>query len=357
MIGSFKKDSVLNPLKFSPKPPYRITKKNLVILPSEIGEAILFSPVIKNLRQNFGQDAQIDVIGNKKIFNLFEKSPYLNNFYFNEKIKDKAEFLKKHGYDSIFLFNFPILWSMASLQTRVRQRISFDLERLGMENLPLWRTLITHMVSAPKPDQKKSQTEIFLEALTQLKLAIYDTIPEIICTDNDFRRAEKLLRKVRMPIVAIHANSSIAAKEWEIEKWAEIITYINSKTDCSFISLGEKSEKTIYEALQQMTGIKIHNFCGKTTLRESIEVYKQASLLITVDTAAAHLAAAGGINDIIVLYGPSDESQWKPISDHSAVHQIYTNIKCRPCNCRACDNNRCLSELSSEAVIDRLNNI
>lgn len=357
MIGSSKKDSGLNLLKFSPKPPYRITKKNLVILPSEIGEAILFSPVIKNLRENFEPDAQIDVIGNKKIFNLFEKSPYLNNFYFNEKIKDKTEFLKKQGYDSIFLFNFPILWSMASLQARVRQRISFDLERLGMENLPLWRTLITHMVSAPKPHHKKSLNEIFLDALTQLKLEIYDTIPQITCTDNDFRKAEKLLRKVKMPIVAIHANSSIAAKEWEIEKWAETITYINSRTDCSFISLGEKSEKTIYKALQKMTGIKIHNLCGKTTLRESIEVYKQASLLITVDTAAAHLAAAGGINDIIVIYGPSDENQWKPMSDHSVIHQIHTNIKCRPCNCRTCENNRCLSELEAKAVIDKLNNI
>lgn len=347
----------INQINLLNKHPFRVTEKNLIILPSSVSEAILFSPVIKNLRCNFGQNIQIDVIGDHNTANLFTRSPYINNFYLDSKIKNRNDFLKNQKYDTIFLFNFPVLWTMASFQQKVKQRVSFDVKKMGLENLPLWKTMITHLIDTQKYNDSTSQNELYLNVLSELGLKIFDRYPEISTSLFDNRKADEIIRKIARPIISINCATDNSCKDWPIDEWAKLLEKLKQKYECSFIAFGEKEDKKIYEKIQKKSGIRIINFCGKTTHRETIEAYKKVNMLITIDSSAAHLAANAGTKDIIIIYGPSSEKRWKPISRQSQIHQIYRDVKCRPCNARVCMDKKCLNNISADFVFEQINGI
>jgi|GEM_PF-2142932 len=331
--------------------------KALIILPEFIGDILLLTPVLRNLNYNFGNSVKLDVIGNANAQNLLEGLPYFNNFFLDRKEhKYKFSFLKKSEYDTMFLFNFRFFWALAGYQTKIRQRIGFSLEKLGLENIFLWHKFMTHLIKSATIYDNKHQVNIYLDMLKTLNLYVKNDYPEIKLTIADIQKANTLLKNIPEPRVVIHVTAGSPGKQWNIDNWAVIIKYLKAN-NFNLISTGNQSEKQVYDYLSQKTGIKIHNFCGKTTIRETIALYKQVSLCITLDTAAAHFAAAANTKNIIVVYGPTNESQWKPYAPDSFIQQIYLDLDCRPCLTRLCTHRKCLNNITPDMVINTIDNI
>jgi len=336
-------------------PPFKIPEKALIVLPNFIGDVILFTPVLRNLRYNFGKKAKIDAVINSNMHNLLETLPYIDDFYLLEtQITNKISFLKEKNYDTILLFNFPFLWALASYRTKINQRVSFNLERIGLNYPPVWQDLITHFVRSTPIDDKTPQREVYLNILRDLDLTIFDNHTEINLTKADINKANKLIKDIPRPHILIHAASGSPGKNWDYKNWTEILKYLKNKYNCDFISTGTKFEAAIYDYLSAQSGVKIHNLCGKTTLRETLALYSHLDLVITLDSSPAHLAAAANTKNIIIIYGPTNEAQWLPYSQESNIQQVYLDLACRPCMTRLCHHRKCLNELNPELVIEAI---
>ncbi|MFH0702833.1 MAG: glycosyltransferase family 9 protein [bacterium] len=330
---------------------FKIPEKALIVLPDFIGDTVLLIPVLRNLRYNFNENTSIDLIGNKNVINLLETLPFFDNFYLN-KVTNKLSFLKKQKYDTIFLFNFQLSWTIFSCQAKVSQRISFNLERIGFKSLPLWRNLITHFINSTPINDKKPQKEVYLNVLKDLNLKIFDEYIDVKLTNKDLDKAKELLENIPKPRISIHVTAGSPGKQWDIKNWIIILKYLKNKYNGGFISMGAESEKNIYDYLADQSGIKLNNLCGKTTIRETLALYQDLDLMITIDTASAHLAALANTKNIIIIYGPTNESQWNPYTLSSNIKQVYLNLPCRPCLTRFCRHKNCLRLLKPSEIIN-----
>ena len=99
------------------------------------------------------------------------------------------------------------------------------------------------------------------------------------------------------------------------------------------------------------SSVDAYNLAGKTSLGELPAVLKKSSLLIGIDSAAVHIAAAVGI-PTITIFGPSSPVSWAPRGKKHRI--IQKDMPCVPCRQKGCNNSevsRCLNELEPEEVI------
>ena len=80
-------------------------------------------------------------------------------------------------------------------------------------------------------------------------------------------------------------------------------------------------------------------------------------LIITIDTAVSHLAGVANSRNIIIIYGPTNQYQWRPYAPNSNIQQIYLDLPCRPCITRFCTHKNCLKQLSAKKIINAIDKI
>jgi ADP-heptose:LPS heptosyltransferase len=338
-------------------PPFNKPQKTLIILPDYLGDCVLLTPFIRNLRMNQSSNTFIDVVCHKPISNLLKTLPYIRNFY-PKKLMDKIKykFLKKNEYDTIFVFNYSVKWGRAAKKNNIKQIISPDTIRLGLTKPPLLGHFATHTVTSTNIKDKTSQLRVNLNYLEELGVEVYDYHPEVVLTDSDNKKALNLLVNTERPKAYIHITAGSKGKEWDLKNWVEIIKYLRSQKFDIYTS-GTLKESKAYEVLQSEVGAPINNLCGKTTARETIALLKLVDIVITTDSAPAHFAAAARTPKIAIIYGPTNQNQWRPFAPFSDVEQIYLNLPCRPCLMRKCTDKKCLNELHYNYVINRISDL
>lgn len=337
---------------------FRIPEKCVIVFPDYIGDVLLLTPLIRNLRLSIGYRSKIDGVCNGVTYNLLETNPYLNNLFIrDEKSFDRKSFFLSQNYDTAFLFNFSLKWSLDAFKTNISQRVSFDLQRLGFRNLTIFQNLITHFVNYTPINDTLAQRLVYLNALKDLELPIRDDHPEITLTQEDLDSAkriyEKNLNNNKLNIL-IQASAGSIGKSLKADKWVQVVKFLSQKYDCNIIATGTTSDSSIYNEISQDSGVKIIDLCGQTSIRETVSLCRNMDLAITLDTAMAHIAGLAGIQNIIVIYGPTNHEQWKPYAPYSNIKQVYIDLPCRPCITRICSHKNCLNLLSAEMIINAI---
>ncbi|RLB31511.1 MAG: hypothetical protein DRG87_02270, partial [Deltaproteobacteria bacterium] len=98
----------------------------------------------------------------------------------------------------------------------------------------------------------------------------------------------------------------------------------------------------------------VYNLAGKTTIGELAGVLKKCNLVIGIDSATIHIAAAVG-TPTVSIYGPSAPVNWAPLGEQHLV--IFKDLPCVPCRQKGCNHSgvsRCLQELEVGEVIEVL---
>ena len=353
---------LFNKNNFSPHKKFKLPKRALIIFPDFIGDAIVLTPFLRNLRSNLGASALIDAVCSKSIAEMLLTLPYINHYYPDEYVnKNKRQLLNNRRYDTVFILKPSISWAAATIKERIPQRITTNLERLGIES-PLFVPVIsTHIIPNTSIKDKTPQIEVNLSMLKHLGMKVQDTSPEINLKHSDVRKAKSLIGDNHGLNAMIHLTAGSPGKQWDIENWLEIIKYLaleNYKHGKNYriFATGAHKDKKIYDDISKKTGVQIINLCGQTTLRETVAVYRHMDLVVTTDSAPAHIAGIAKVPNLVVLYGPTNNHQWFPFAPDSKVEQVYADVPCRPCVSRVCQSKKCLKEITVDdvnAAIDR----
>ncbi len=112
--------------------------------------------------------------------------------------------------------------------------------------------------------------------------------------------------------VLLHPGSARLEKFWEPERWCEVVDFAASRELPCVVTGGSSSlEQTHLAAIKARSRHPFLDLSGKIDLLTLAALISQARLVVTVDSAPVHIAAALQTPQV-VLYGPTNPHHWRP---------------------------------------------
>jgi len=332
----------------------------LMIQLGDIGDVVWATPAFRAVKEAYPQ-ANVSVLlresfgtlldADSHIYRIFEVKRYRGNLV--NAVKKQISLLgtlRREHFDLVFDLRsddrgaFMAFLSGASIRATL------------MYPHASWRNrLFTHITVPPVPKERiYGAAEQTLRLLRDFGIDTKDTIPKLWVSEKVKKRVKKLLDGDGITTVSrwitLNPFARWQYKEWEYEKWVQIVDWLWEEYGISTVIVGapEEREKSINIA-NKCRG-QIFNLTGKTSLEELAGVLSLSSLHIGVDSAAPHIAAAVSTSTITV-YGPSDWRDWAP---QGKAHSVVTSDRdCAPCYQKGCDGSgtsECLEELTVDKV-------
>jgi len=144
-------------------------------------------------------------------------------------------------------------------------------------------------------------------------------------------------------------------KEWQEEKWVDLINILNRNEQYRIILTGASSDRL--RALIVKGRVEKPDFvevvAGQSDLLKIAQIIKAARLVISVNTGIMHLASALNTN-LVALHGPTSVNRWGPLNLNS--ESVVSELKCSPCINLGfeyhCNMNNCMKNISVAKVVD-----
>ena len=115
------------------------------------------------------------------------------------------------------------------------------------------------------------------------------------------------------PYLVISPCSSMAYRNWDALRYAEVASYANKKYGLAIVLSGGPSaiEHEFGRLITAHCGCAVTNLIGKTTLKQLLALLQAAKLVIAPDAGPAHLANAMG-TPVIGLYATTNPERARP---------------------------------------------
>jgi ADP-heptose:LPS heptosyltransferase len=291
--------------------------KILVISMAGIGDTLLATPLIHELRANF-PEATIDALvlwnGSK---DLLENNPHLNHVHQKNLIKagkfEALQFLwslRKNRYD-VSINTHPqsrIHYRIAARIVGAKTRISHEYECFGA----LDRRLVNKILPQ---DYSRHSIENNFDVLPLLgaktKLASHEM--EIFLTPDEEKWAEDFLVRQKLTgqkILGIHAGSggtkNLPLKRWPLKNYAGLVRRLNKeRPDLRILLFGGPEEMKDHEVVLVQSNHNLTLEAKTKNLRQTAALMKRCSAFLSVDTALMHIAAAVKVPNQIVIEAPT----------------------------------------------------
>jgi ADP-heptose:LPS heptosyltransferase len=140
--------------------------------------------------------------------------------------------------------------------------------------------------------------------------------------DSTVEKAEQLLAAAQAgdEFMILHPGSARTEKFWEADRWAKLIEHCVQERQMKCVLTGGRSpmERTQIATIKSSTRSDVIDLSGKTDLLTLAALVRKARLLITVDSAPMHFAAAWETPQV-VLFGPTNPFHWHPRSESAIV--------------------------------------
>jgi len=320
--------------------------KFLVIRFSSIGDIVLTTPVVRNLKKQV-DNAEIHFLTKPQFKSLLENNPYVDKIHtlkksFNEMIED----LKHEQFDYIIDLHHNLRTFRVKNKLKV---VSFSFDKL---NFGKW--LLVNFKINKLPD-------IHIVDRYFKTISLFDVVNDeqgldYFISEKDEVGLTDLPEIFRNGYVAIVIGAFHNTKRLTSEK----IIAICKKTNLPVILLGGHENKDEAEIIKNDIGEMAYNACGKYNINQSASLVKQCNVILTPDTGLMHIASAFKKKIISVWGNTVPEFGMYPYKAHpgSVIFEIK-GLKCRPCTkigFKKCPKKhfRCINDLDDDAIAQKI---
>lgn len=160
-------------------------------------------------------------------------------------------------------------------------------------------------------------------------------------------------------LVLLNANASdlLPLRRWADENYVRLAQRLLEGRKNLFIGFtgGPEEAEKIQKLVDAVGSPRVFRTAGRTTLRELMQLYRKADVLVTNDSGPAHFAALTEIHTV-VLFGPETPALFGSLSPRAI--SLSSGIACSPCvsalNNRqtACTNNLCMQKIEVDVVYE-----
>ena len=158
---------------------------------------------------------------------------------------------------------------------------------------------------------------------------------------------------VRKPFITFHPGSARAEKFWDAQRWVEVINHAGDAHDVDLVLTGGSSllEPVHIREIKSALRHQVLDLSGKTDLLTLAALIAKARLLVTVDSAPVHLAAAAKTPQVI-LFGPTNPFHWRPLESPALILQGASTSPVREFVSK--QPRQPMNQISTQAVIDAM---
>ncbi|WP_187647934.1 putative lipopolysaccharide heptosyltransferase III [Nitrosophilus labii] len=307
--------------------------KILLIKFRHIGDVLLSTALIKNLKKNF-PNSKIDFVLNQESLPILKNNPNINKIFSYDRKNKSQSFLKKIKYEidftkQIIKNRYDIVINLTEGDRgAIISILSKAPKRLGIRTRNKFLNLLKPYTKEISFDPFIHTVEKDLQFVKHLGKNILEKKVEIYIDDISNKKIENILKSHNIEkFIIVHPVSRWLFKCWDDEKFAKVIDYIENETNFKVIitSSPEKKELDKVNTILSYCKSTPLNLGGKISLYELSALISKATLYLGVDTAPMHMAAALDI-PVIALLGPTEPTIWGPW-DNQTEKSSYKKIK------------------------------
>lgn len=355
--------------------------KHLVVIRlDEIGDVVLMSGMLRELRRNASQ-ARITLVVKKGVYDLMRCCPHVDEVL----VFDSAELLKQGGI-------MKVLQELGAFCARHFWRQQIDLCLVPRYDFDRYFATILAYVSGAKrrvgfsekaTPWKATQNAGFDRLLTDVvpvgRLAhevehnyallrflggsVQETALELWVEEQANQWAGALFEQYSEHYkIVLSLGPGQSRRTWPVEKMLEVSKrLVGLGKKVVFVLVGTKDEKENAALFQQHSPCAVLNLAGQTNLQQTGAVLRQCQLYLGRNTGILHMAAAAGLKVIEISCYPRNASPWgidsparfRAWGKEAVLLQPDRSLK--PCK-EVCGQNQphCILQISVERVMAAL---
>lgn len=347
----------------------------LVVKLDEIGDVVLASGFLRELRKNF-PNAFITLVVNPVVFNLVELCPYVNRVLTFAPLPKAGKlrnylhaigFARHHFTSRHYRYAIFPRWDYDHTFSSLLVFLSNAEERIGYSEL----------VNLMKENQNRHYDKFFSKVIQVKKLRhevehIFQLIRElggnvqhdeleIWTSPEDDRFVDDLLKKKGIgkgdKILVYSPGAGAFKRRWPIEKFRDVCSWIIQAFGMKVVVVGSREEQNLGMQLCNVNSHDVVNVAGELSLRQTASLMKRCLLYVGNDSGLMHVAAALKLAVVEISCHPADGDQFHPNSpkrfgpwntDNVILQPKHAQPPCVSC----CDANvpHCIAAIECEEV-------
>jgi heptosyltransferase-2 len=276
-----------------------------------LGDTIVATPFLRRLKEAVPQ-AEVTLLTGPALPALLQGCPYLADIRtFDPKGPGRLRRnlalisrLRRARFDAAFLLNRSLHSAFLAAAARIPDRIGFDTEYRG----PLLTARVPY-------DRVRPEIECYLDLLRAVGIPVEYAQPELWVTEAERAQARGMLcgdeGGLSRPVVLLQPGAKDPyKKQWEAARFAAVADGLAAARPHATLALiGAPEERPACEKVAALSGARMLNLAGRTSLRAALALLAEADLLIANDTALVHAAAALGTSTV-TIQGPQTAGKW-----------------------------------------------
>lgn len=289
------------------------TKQLLIISLNAIGDNVIYSAFLRELRRNY-PCSHITMVVTPLVYPLLETCPYINrllklSYTYTESFSDYffrfGEFAARELLPYHFDMSICTQWSDDKKPMNLLAYLSGARERMGIsdksflaylgynndiQGIDQWESLLTNSIITPI--ERLHEADRALHIVEALGNEVKEKKMELWLNVADLHRAGVLTADMQAYIV-LGVGAGAPNRKYPLVQWLQAMTQIYEKYRMPFVICGGRSEAADGAYIQQrMPQGSVLNLAGETTLRETAALIKGAYCYLGNVTGAMHMAAA-----------------------------------------------------------------
>ena len=323
----------------------------LLIKLRAIGEVLLSTPVIENLKRQFPH-LQIDFLCEEFASDVVRGNPYLNSVLtFNKKSDSSLDLIQKvrsRRYNVVIdLFGNP--------RTALVTRLSGAPYRIGF---PFRGRRYAYTDYVNPRGGEVHNVDFNLDVLRKFEIPIFTQQPLFPIDERSEEIARQWIAAENLDgreLIGINPSGGWITKRWGLDSFAQLINEIGRDRQVSVLLFWGPGEFEDVSAIRDKTSVPVHCIPA-TSLKEMGALLKHCSYLISNDSGPMHIAASLGV-PTLGIYGPTNPILQGPYGPRNTWVR-HEALDCLACNLTRCPiGNVCMKDLSVTTVFTAFQHI
>lgn len=319
-------------------------KKILVIKLRAIGDVLLSTPVLENLRARY-PDAVIDVLTERFASDVVCENPFINSVIaFDRKRESSFSLLQRvrtaHYSLVLDLFCNPRT-AFITFTSGARVRVGFPFRFRGY----------AYTVKVVPRGGDVHNVHFNLDALRAISIPVMTDRPIFRLSFGALQFADDWYRTLpvqKKMLIGVNAGGGWISKRWGVKQFAAFADMTAERLDAVIVVFWGPGEE--HDAQELANSMKHNSFLmPKTTLQQSAACTQRCAYFVSNDSGPMHIAAALGV-PTLGIFGPTNPNLQGPFG-HQHVWVRNEKLACLGCNVTTCAiGNMCMSELTPDTV-------
>ena len=305
----------------------------LIVLPSWVGDVVMATPALRALRHRF-PESEITCLLKPYVRPVLDDAPWHDRLTPSDSRSPLAlaARLRRHRFDAAVLLPNSFRSALTCALAGIGRRVGYARDGRGMLLTDRLRPAREGRRFVPVP-----MIDYYLALAGRLGAEVSDRRMELFTSDEDERRADRLLREAGVddpgrPLVLLNPGAANHgdAKLWPAERFAAVADALIDRHNAAVLVNGSPKERALLDRVHAAARhplIDLPALGGDLALLKSIA--RRCRLVLTNDTGARHIAVATGA-PTLSLFGPTDPEWTRLDADHERI--LRANQDCPACH-------------------------